>query len=503
MLAIGNILIRSSITKSPCQIWLIKRSTATINGKDYYQILGVKPSVSSRDLNRTYRKLAMKYHPDKNPNTAEKFKEITSAYQMLVNKMNNPTKNNNTTPDQGFDYSAYTSKSYSYSSNNSYPGTSQNYSNNYSSTNYSNPGTSQNNSYNNSNPGTSQNNSYNNSNHGTSQNNSYNNSNHGTSQNNSYNNSNPGTSQNNSYNNSNHGTSQNYSYNNSNPGTSTTKPTWGDFVGNYIHLLAPLGSILVVYLINLFHDSQNVKSTNNTNGNQFIKTKNGVTEKGRHCCDDNNQLVGRYEKFVESNGKKYHLIDLTYSTTIPGKIEYGYDEKNIYPKPYEKGYKRSELSDETNQYIDNKEALIKELNESIKRLEGNIQAETKKTIPIPSRAMTPQELQEYNQRKEEKQKEIQRLELLKQSEINKRDNEKKNIQEELKKPLQMQREAERIAYCIEAMKSFNDAIISAPLTSWKPRASKLDFKFIPCQPEITQLGYNTDGSFGDTVLYVR
>lgn len=57
-----------------------------MNKTDYYKILGVDRSATTDDIKTAYRKLAMKYHPDRNPNnkTAEdKFKEATEAYEVL------------------------------------------------------------------------------------------------------------------------------------------------------------------------------------------------------------------------------------------------------------------------------------------------------------------------------------------------------------------------------------------------------------------------------------
>jgi len=54
--------------------------------KDYYKVLGVERKASADDIRKAYRKLAMQYHPDKNPGdkkSEEKFKEINEAYQVL------------------------------------------------------------------------------------------------------------------------------------------------------------------------------------------------------------------------------------------------------------------------------------------------------------------------------------------------------------------------------------------------------------------------------------
>ncbi|NWF91394.1 MAG: DnaJ domain-containing protein [Syntrophaceae bacterium] len=54
--------------------------------KDYYSILGVNKNASDEEIKRAYRKLAMKYHPDRNPNrkeAEERFKEINEAYAVL------------------------------------------------------------------------------------------------------------------------------------------------------------------------------------------------------------------------------------------------------------------------------------------------------------------------------------------------------------------------------------------------------------------------------------
>ena len=54
--------------------------------KDYYKILGLKRSASEEEVKKAFKKLAVKYHPDKNPgnNTAEeKFKEINEARESI------------------------------------------------------------------------------------------------------------------------------------------------------------------------------------------------------------------------------------------------------------------------------------------------------------------------------------------------------------------------------------------------------------------------------------
>jgi molecular chaperone DnaJ len=56
--------------------------------RDYYEVLGVGKGSSADDIKRSYRRMAMKYHPDKNPGDKEaedKFKECAEAYEVLSN----------------------------------------------------------------------------------------------------------------------------------------------------------------------------------------------------------------------------------------------------------------------------------------------------------------------------------------------------------------------------------------------------------------------------------
>jgi molecular chaperone DnaJ len=57
-----------------------------VSKKDFYQLLGVTKSSTPDEIKKAYRKLAMQYHPDKNPNNKkaeDKFKEISEAYEVL------------------------------------------------------------------------------------------------------------------------------------------------------------------------------------------------------------------------------------------------------------------------------------------------------------------------------------------------------------------------------------------------------------------------------------
>jgi molecular chaperone DnaJ len=79
--------------------------------KDYYGILGINKDATPEEIKKSYRKLSMKYHPDKNPDNKEaeeKFKEISEAYSVLSNpkkrkEYDNPLHNMGNSSFDGFD----------------------------------------------------------------------------------------------------------------------------------------------------------------------------------------------------------------------------------------------------------------------------------------------------------------------------------------------------------------------------------------------------------------
>ena len=58
----------------------------TTKKKDYYEVLGISRDSTEEDIKKAFRKLALKYHPDRNKDkdAPEKFKEINEAYQVLI-----------------------------------------------------------------------------------------------------------------------------------------------------------------------------------------------------------------------------------------------------------------------------------------------------------------------------------------------------------------------------------------------------------------------------------
>jgi DnaJ-class molecular chaperone len=80
----GDVILSGAF--SICQQW----SRSAMSDGDYYEILGVSKDANDQDIKKAYRKLALKWHPDKNPDNQReaeiKFKAISEAYDVLSDR---------------------------------------------------------------------------------------------------------------------------------------------------------------------------------------------------------------------------------------------------------------------------------------------------------------------------------------------------------------------------------------------------------------------------------
>lgn len=77
---------------------------------DYYQVLGIDKSADSETIKKAYRKMAMKYHPDRNKNNVEaenKFKDVQKAYDVLSNPEKKSNYDRYGNEEGGFDFNGF------------------------------------------------------------------------------------------------------------------------------------------------------------------------------------------------------------------------------------------------------------------------------------------------------------------------------------------------------------------------------------------------------------
>lgn len=90
--------------------------------KGYYQTLNLSPNASSDEIKKSYKKLAMKWHPDKNPQNVEeateKFKKIAEAYDVLGNEEKRRTYDSNDFFDGNFSSNSNRSQSHYFNHHN-------------------------------------------------------------------------------------------------------------------------------------------------------------------------------------------------------------------------------------------------------------------------------------------------------------------------------------------------------------------------------------------------